>query len=743
MSNFFDELKNRNVYKAATAYVVTGWLVMQVVDTMSNNLEWPPAIASWITKILIVGFPIALVLTWLYEFTPQGLKRTGAVQEDTSDNRRAGRRLNHTIISVLALAICFMLVERVFFAGDTSINPRQQASIAVLPFENISTLEDSENFAKGLSEQILNDLALLSGLKVIAPNSSFFFEDKSVDDKEIGEQLKVNYLLKGSLQYDQRSNRVKIFTRLVNANNGHYLWSDTYEGDFVEIFGIQEDVGRKVASQLQVTLLPREDKALGATITKNSEAYKLYLQSKNFSKKRTDHDLEKAIELLNEAIELDPNFAEAHAELVYIIGNRFFYGNMRKEDRDELMEYHMNKALEIAPDKAEVLWAKARYFVGSPKDSSQVIADLRRAIELKPNYSDAYFSLARALHGARMFDLVLDPFEKAVALDPKNTFLISQLASFYYMYGHVEKGIETLDELIARDSVGMLAKALMISREPRGEMIEAFKLIYQTSKRDHKKNNYGLMSFGYPIAFSLDLDLWPVSEKYASLMQMRYPENHNTFNQIWGLYSFTGKFTLLEEVLDLWASEKGLDPQEAALVKTDIRIHENKYQEALRIYENAYPTLSMTKFHVDSLDYGSNYNDLWNYTEILRLNNENTLADSLATKICEFYTIQSTTNRFLPAYVKNKYQMDCYYLTNDTTRFVKALEDRFFVKKDRLGVFTDLKSGLYKRFHENLGFQKLYSHITEETHRMRAEVIAYLKEEGDWDPAWDAELGLD
>ena len=419
MSNFFNELKNRNVYKAATAYVVTGWLIMQVVDTMSNNLSWPPEIAYWITNVLIVGFPITLVATWLYEVTPHGLKRTGSVQEDTPENRRSGKRLNHLIIGALALTICFMLVERVFFAGNVSINKRHQASIAVLPFVNMSSDEENEYFADGLTEQILDELANLSGLQVPARTSTFTYKDKNEDVREIGKKLGVNYVLEGSVQFDSRRNRIKITTQLINTNNGYHLWSETYEDDFNEIFTIQEDVSRKVASKLRVELLPEEEKGLSKKLTENNEAYKLYLKSRQFSMKRTDSDLNQAIELLNKAIEVDPNFAEAHAELSYLYGQLHFYGNLSEKERDEMMKHHLDIAMDIAPEKPEVLWAKARYYSKDPKDSSQVIEDLRKAIELKPNYADAYYSLSAALRGAKQHKLGLAANEKAVELDPR------------------------------------------------------------------------------------------------------------------------------------------------------------------------------------------------------------------------------------------------------------------------------------------------------------------------------------
>ena len=741
MSNFFNELKNRNVYKAATAYVVTGWLIMQVVDTMSNNLSWPPEIASWITKILIVGFPITLVITWLYEVTPQGLKRTGAVQEDTADNRKAGKRLNHLIIGALAITICFMLVERIFFAGNTSINKRQEASIAVLPFANISLTNEDENFALGLTEQILNDLSSVSGLRVISANSSFIYREKNLNDQEIANELKVNYLLKGSLQYDNRNNRVKIITRLVNPYDGENLWSDAYEDDFIEIFGIQEDVSRKVVSQLQVKLLPNEEEFLGTKITSNEEALKLYLKSRNFSKKRNDRDLGKAIELLQKAVKLEPNFAEAHAELSFLYGQRYFYGNLSKESRNELMKYHLDKAIEIAPETPEVLWAKARYYVPSPKDSGLVISNLKKVIALRPNFADAQYHLALAFHRARKYESALKYMEEAVKRDPNNDFLGVQFADFNYMYGNIEKGIQLMGEVINRDSsIGaMRRKALMAAKAPYGDMVEAFKLIHYGDKKDE----YDKGNLNYHLLFALDLDLWPVSEKYSRLLQMRYPENLSSFHGPMRLYTFKKEYPLKEELINLWASEKGLDSQTAALERADIQIELGNYQEALKIYEEAYPYMSEDNMDADSLDYGTKYNDLWNYVEILRFNHDDGRADILAKKLCKFYTDQSSTNEYLPVREANIMQMDCYYLSNDTIGFIKALEERFFTKKDRLDIFSELKMGVYRRFYKNEAFQELFARITEETHRQRAEVIEYLKEEGDWDPAWDEELGLE
>jgi TolB-like protein len=743
MSNFFNELKNRNVYKAATAYVVTGWLIMQVVDTMSNNLEWPPAIASWITKVLIVGFPITLVVTWLYEVTPQGLKRTGAVQEDTPENRRSGKRLNQIIIGVLGIAICFMLVERVLFAGNVDINKRQQASIAVLPFANMSSQEENEYFADGLTDQILDELANLSGLQVTARTSSFKFKDKNEDVRKIGEELDVNYVLEGSVQFDSRSNRIKIIAQLINASNGYHLWSETYEDDFEQIFGIQEDVSRKVASQLRIQLLPEEDKILSEKLTDNTEAYKLYLRSKEFSFKRTDEDLRKAIDLLKQATELEPDFAEAHAELSFLYGLLFSYGSLSKEDRDEFKDFHLNRALEIAPNKPEVLFAKAlNYMNYLRKDSSQVIADLRKAIELKPNYADAQYALFRALGWAEQSDLALKSLEKAVELDPLNSFHTSMLANhLFFGRNQHERAMAIADKQLRFDPndhrMGLI-KGLMLMNEPYGDQVEGFKYIYRRYKDDPTER----WNLNYTLLTALNVDLWPLSEKIGRTIQLRYSDSWAVYNNLTALYYFKREYENARDIVDYSIEKNMLDEDTITEEKSWLSLVTGDPVKALEIFEEGFPTLPNE--NVLEEDFPVQLAEQFSgYIELLRLNGQIEKADVYSQKLCGFYMDEIKNDPMLSNNRKNQYLLDCYYCADEKEKFLEYLEEVFFVKKDRMLRYYGLKSGYYWRLDTDPDYQKLFSKIEAETHRQRAEVIEYLKAEGDWDPAWDKELGLD
>jgi TolB-like protein len=744
MSNFFNELKNRNVYKAATAYVVTGWLIMQVVDTMSNNLSWPPEIASWITKILIVGFPITLVITWLYEVTPQGLKRTGAVQEDTADNRKAGKRLNHLIIGALAITICFMLVERIFFAGNTSINKRQEASIAVLPFENLSQDEDYAFLANSLPAQLIEELALISGLQVTNRTSSFAVKKTGEDVKSMAKALDVNYLLDGDLQYDQRTNRIRISTQLINAGNRYIMWAETFEDDFENIQQIQKEVNRKVASQLRVQLLPEEDIALSRKIAENSEAYRLYMEAREYGHKRTEPDLKKAIELANKAVELEPNFAEAHAALSTFYGLRAVYGNFSKKERDHFQEFHLNKALEIAPDLPEVLQAKAARKIWILNDSTDVVEDLRRAIEQKPGFVEAHYAMYNALSWRGDREAAKKSLEKVLQLDPGNNFYNAMFAkTLFYGYKEQEKAIALIDRqlLINPDAPNANRLALFKSIfiiEAYGDKVESFKIRH----KEFKKNPTERWNLNYGLLGALSIDLAPWSEKLGRTTQLHYPDTRAIFNNIGPLYNFKRDFNAYQELVHYALQREWIDQKEATLTTSFIKLMLGNTSEALQLFEDEFPD------YVDESILSKEFNrsDVYywlQYVDLLRMTGQKEKADRFADKLCEYSQSLGEDTYSTSIHYRNQLTIYCHYASDMPQEFVKTLDTIFFEKNDHMDWFTDMKSGWYIRFENDPEYQKLFKKIEAEVHRQRAEVIEYLKEEGDWDPAWDKELGLE
>ena len=241
---------------------MTAWLLLQIVDVIGPGFGWTESATALLTKILLVGFPIVLVLAWLYELTPEGFKRTGAHQEDTGGNKKVGQRLNYIIIGLLSVSVCFLLVDKVFIAGASnreiqeidSTNSRNFASsIAVLAFADMSPDKDHEYLSDGISEEILNHLAKYKDLKVISRTSSFVYKNRDVTSNIIGEELDVAYVLEGSVR--KGGDTYRITAQLIDTKNGAHIWSDTFDRKIEDVIFVQDEIARIVAERLNTSLL--------------------------------------------------------------------------------------------------------------------------------------------------------------------------------------------------------------------------------------------------------------------------------------------------------------------------------------------------------------------------------------------------------------------------------------------------------------------------------------------------------
>jgi TolB-like protein len=355
MENFFEELKKRNVYRVATAYAISGWLIIQVANTVGPNLNLSDSIPSLITKILMVGFPIALLLAWLYELTPKGFKRTGTYQEETRDNNKVGRRLNNFIIGMLAFALCFVLVERVFFApnkieikqeANFASIPKNTSSIAVLAFEDMSPDKDQEYLSDGISEEILNYLAKYKDLQVVSRTSSFAYKDKDVSVDVIGEELGVAYVLEGSVR--KSGNTYRITVQLIDTKIGTHVWSDTFDRKIEDVLFVQDEIARTVAKRLNLTF-SIEDVRLRKV---DPEAYDLLLRARAmFIKNPRDVEaIKRADSLLILALSIDSTYALIHARHSHLIWFQVIYRkNIDREEGLRLAMQSAKKAYELDP----------------------------------------------------------------------------------------------------------------------------------------------------------------------------------------------------------------------------------------------------------------------------------------------------------------------------------------------------------------------------------------------------------
>jgi adenylate cyclase len=302
--NFFAELKRRNVYKVAVAYAIVGWLLAQIATQIFPFLEIPNWAIRLIILLIAIGFPIALIIAWAFELTPEGIKRTEVAEAESIKRTRHGAWIYIVLIGV-ALSV------GLFFFGRYTVSRKQTGSIelpaksiAVLPFVDMSQAKDQEYFCDGISEEILDALAKIDGLRVVARTSSFSFKGKGADVGEIAQKLNVQNVLEGSLR--REGNRIRITAQLV-ARDGFHLWSETYDRELQDVFAMQDEITRAIVDTLKIKLAV----SLPAPEQRNTEAYDLYLHGLYFSNKSSEEDLRGALSLFQQALDKDPNLARA------------------------------------------------------------------------------------------------------------------------------------------------------------------------------------------------------------------------------------------------------------------------------------------------------------------------------------------------------------------------------------------------------------------------------------------------
>jgi len=435
---FFGELKRRNVYKVAVAYAVVGWLLIQVATQVFPFLDIP----NWAIRLVILltalGFPIALIIAWAFELTPEGIRRTE--DADAAGQRSRGGIWMALVVIAAALSLGVFFLGR-YTAGratprhSESATATLQKSIAVLPLLNESGDPKDEYFSDGLSEELIAALAQISGLKVIGRSSSFRFKDRKEEPKTIGEKLGVATLLDGTVR--KQGDRVRIVAELVNAADGIQLWTRTFDRELKDIFAVQQEIARAVAESLKVTLLGSQERP-SQIATNNVEAHNAYLQGHFHLVRRNVEDFRKAIGYYDQAIELDPEYALAYAERAEawtlwgdLTGQRPTAYPKARSDAE--------KAVAIAPALAEARAALGfvRCFVDW--NFADGLTELKRAKELSPTNPTANDLLARIIVYLGRFDEAERQARQAVELDPLSTVTQGNLARVLFYAGKLDE----------------------------------------------------------------------------------------------------------------------------------------------------------------------------------------------------------------------------------------------------------------------------------------------------------------
>jgi TolB-like protein/Flp pilus assembly protein TadD len=428
--NFFSELKRRNVYKVAIAYIVAGWALSQGIAQVFPVFDIPNWVIRLIVLLIIIGLPIALVLAWSFELTPQGIKRT-----QTADAMPAGaRRKKHVWIYIVVigalLSIGLFLLGR-YSAGNKAASPAGllNKSIAVLPFDNLSRDPDNAYFAEGVQDEILTRLAKVADLKVISRTSTQHFKSAPENLPEIAKQLGVTNILEGSVQ--RAADQVRVNVQLINAMTDAHVWAETYDRKLTDIFAVESEIAKAIAETLQAKLTGAEKTSIAKAPTVNPEAYELYLRGRFFWNKRTGTDLRKAIDYFNQAIAKDPNYALAYVGLAdsYLLLSS--YAAVSPGESLPPARSALKKALELDDSLAEA-HASFGLLATLELDLHRAINELKRAVELKPNYATAHHWLALAHMTLAQFDPAISEAKRAIELDPLSLVINADTSWIYF-----------------------------------------------------------------------------------------------------------------------------------------------------------------------------------------------------------------------------------------------------------------------------------------------------------------------
>src|SRR5438552_9366052 len=414
IDNFFTELKRRNVYKVAVAYAIVGWLVVQIATQVFPFLEIPNWVVRLVIMLIAIGFPIALVIAWAFEATPEGIKRTEVADAMPAT---AGKKRTWIYIVVIGAAISIALF---FIGGYTARNKTAAAptelpakSIAVLPFDNLSEEKGNAFFAEGVQDEILTRLAKVADLKVISRTSTQHFKSAPDNLPQIAKQLGVMHILEGSVQ--KANEQVRVNVQLINAMTDGHLWADTYDRKLTDIFAVESEIAKTIAETLQARLTGSEKHLMAKTPTANPEAYELYLKGRFFWNKRTAAGLRRAIDYFDQAISKDPRYALAFAGLADSYLLLPVYGAAAPRDSIPQAKAAARKALELDDALAEAHSSRGRILGGYDFAFDRAIAEFERAIELNPNYATAHHWLSNTpLAGRAEFDRAIVEGKRSV-----------------------------------------------------------------------------------------------------------------------------------------------------------------------------------------------------------------------------------------------------------------------------------------------------------------------------------------
>lgn len=577
----------------AALYAVTAWLIMQVAEVMIGLAGLDPSLGRVVLGVLAGGFPLALVLAWFYEITPVGLKREKDVAPAESITHVTGRRMDFVVIALLTAAVGFFAFDKWWLGRDT------EASVAVLPFVNMSGDPAQEHFSDGISEELLHRLAQISGLHVAARTSSFYFKGKDVAIGQIASELGVKSVLEGSIR--KAGDTIRITVQLINASDGYHIWSQTFDRRIDDVFSIQDEIATKVVESLKVSLLGAEQSRLGRRPTDNIDAYDAYLLGRQMMARRTSGSLQEAAGHFAEAVQLDPDFALAYVGLADTYALLGSYGGLDTQAVQKHAEPALERALELDHQLGEAYSSMGglRLLQGNFTGSETAY---QRAIQLSPNYAPAYLGYGMLMkRGFGRVEAALELHQTALGLDPLSTPINMAVVEDLHELGRFEEVRERCQRVIDIDPDYPRAYTIMADLywEVFGQLDQAVEWLHKAIELDPGNPDHARwMGMVY-----LDLGDIPAGERWIRTAIDMAP---NQYASLWAaiyLARHTGEQedavnaanAMLEMAPGNWLSLLVL--RDADYRDGNISVALERYREAKPdLFENEAPVIDATNF---------------------------------------------------------------------------------------------------------------------------------------------------
>lgn len=733
----FGELKRRNVFKVATAYAIAGWLIIQVSDTIFPRLGLPDWTVTFVIVLVLIGFPISVLLAWAFELTPDGIEKSNDVEITQSVTNQTGKKLNRIIITILSITVIFLLTERIFFAESTIIDRDifevETASIAVLPFSDLSPEGDQQYFSEGLSEEMLNRLAKVEDLKVAGRMSSYKFKGQEDDLEGIIRELEVRYVLEGSVR--KAGNQIRITAKLVDAQTGINAWSESFDRELTaeNIFQIQEDISKRVLRELKIRLLPQEELIIEARLTQDIEAYNLYLEATQLEHNRIASELEESIEKYKRAIQLDPTFAEAYARLAFAYALLHEYGNLPQAELIPLMRENIDQALLLDGNLGRAYHSLA-YLYRYTGEYEKALTASERAIELMPNDSRAYVAYRNSLFFNQRWDEIQGAMKKAYEIDPLDPGTANMYARGLISDEEFNEAESIFDQIIRNYpdfGPAYVNKGRMFRDTPYGRIDQALELVHKS----YQKNRDDLNLMNELMNISMDVELLPYAGHLVDRMLELYPENVSSLRRRLEYLVFIGELEEAERVYDAALPNIAEDRViEISRFKAQILGITGRYDELETLLTTNYPVLIEEDPDLSSIPAGA----INSYQIILLQRGDEKKANELGLKVC------NTVNEFLEEYGQKEYGVDeynaltaCALSQRDAVQASEYVEKLYFELNSKSGwpeFFNIGAGGRLTGDHPQL--TDIRNRIYEDLDLMKEEMIEYLKAEGEWQEEW-------